>query len=59
MSTKNLPTYVRLPPELKKQVEREAAENGRSVTGEIVYRLKKAYEGVSGGRAGSEGQKAP
>ena len=44
MSTKNLPTYVRLPPELKKQVEREASENGRSVTGEIVYRLKKAYE---------------
>lgn len=44
MSTANSkPTYIRLPADIKARIEREAAANGRSVTGEIVYQLRRAY----------------
>jgi hypothetical protein len=33
------PTGVRLPPDLKKALDAEAAKNGRSRNSEIVYRL--------------------
>lgn len=34
------PTGVRLPPDLRDQLVREAAINGRSLSAEIIFRLK-------------------
>lgn len=42
MSRKDKPTYVRLPADLKTQLETAAQENSRSICGEIVHRLKKS-----------------
>lgn len=44
MSTNNKPTYVRLPPELKSRLEREAERNSRTLTGEIIHRLRQSFE---------------
>ena len=43
MSRENPIVYLRIPEDLKKRVKEEAAANGRSMTGEIVFRLRQAY----------------
>ena len=35
--------YLRIPEDLKARIKQEAAHNGRSMTGEIVFKLKQAY----------------
>jgi predicted HicB family RNase H-like nuclease len=35
---------LRLPPELHLKLKAAAAENGRSLNGEIVYRLRSSFE---------------
>jgi hypothetical protein len=35
--------YLRIPEDVRERVRREADANGRSLTGEIVYRLRQAY----------------
>ena len=43
MSRKDKATYVRLPETLKAQLEAAAQKNCRSVSGEIVHRLKLSF----------------
>lgn len=43
------PTAVRLKPELRQRLAREAAINGRSLHGEILFRLTTSLEGPQGG----------
>ena len=43
MSRENPIVYLRIPEDLKQRVREEAAANGRSMTGEIVFRLRQAY----------------
>jgi len=42
------PTAVRLKPELRQRLAREAAINGRSLHGEILFRLTASLEGHQG-----------
>lgn len=43
--SRNYPMFgLRMPPDLKERIEREAAINGRSLNLEIVDRLKKSFE---------------
>ena len=44
MATLNKPTYVRLPPDMKAKLEDEARRNSRTLTGEIIHRLKISLE---------------
>ena len=44
MATLNKPTYVRLPAELKAKLEEQARINSRTLTGEILHRLKQSLE---------------
>ena len=44
MATLNKPTYVRLPPDMKAKLEAEARRNSRTLTGEIIHRLKMSLE---------------
>ena len=43
MSRDNPIMYLRIPEDLKARIKQEAAHNGRSMTGEIVFKLKQAY----------------
>ena len=36
--------YIRVPTALREQMEKSAALNERTLTGEVLFRLKKAYE---------------
>jgi hypothetical protein len=45
------PFGVRMPKEMREQLEREAHFNGRSLNMEIVGRLRKSLEGIEEGRA--------
>ena len=38
--------YVKVPPDLKRVVEKTAADNGRKITGEIIFALKRYYQGL-------------
>jgi hypothetical protein len=42
---------LRMPPNMKEHLEREADINGRSLNMEIVGRLRKSLEGIEEGRA--------
>ena len=44
MSRDNPITYLRIPEDVKARVKQEAAENGRSMTGEIIFQLRRAYQ---------------
>jgi hypothetical protein len=54
------PTAVRLPPEVRHALAREAAINGRTLHGEIVQRLRNsvAHEGGTGKHGAAEGAPA-
>ncbi len=54
------PTAVRLPPEVRHALAREAAINGRTLHGEIVQRLRNslAHEGGAGKHGVAEGRPA-
>lgn len=51
MSRDISPFGLRMPPELKAQIEADAARNGRSINAEIVVRLEST---LSGGQSGME-----
>ena len=40
---KNSPMYIRVPPDVREAVEKSAAQNERTLNGEIVFRLREAY----------------
>lgn len=44
MGSKKITTAVRMMCELRQRLESRAEENGRSLSGEIVYRLRKSLE---------------
>lgn len=44
MNTQKITTAVRMPCDMRAKLEGRANENGRSLSGEIVYRLKKSLE---------------
>jgi hypothetical protein len=44
MSAVKITTAVRMLCEMRERLERKAAENGRSLSGEIVFRLRKSLE---------------
>jgi hypothetical protein len=44
MSREHQQMRVRLPPDLKDNIERQAIKNGRSMNAEIVYRLQRSIE---------------
>ncbi|MCF7995781.1 MAG: Arc family DNA-binding protein [Chromatiaceae bacterium] len=35
--------YIRVPPELREAIERSAEENGRTMNGEIIFQMRRAY----------------
>ena len=35
--------YLRVPDEIRERIKREAEANGRTMTGEVVFRLRSAY----------------
>ena len=43
--------YIRVPVELREMIERSAEASERSLNGEIIFQLRRAYE------AGSDGEK--
>lgn len=44
MKSEKITTAVRMMCELRQRLESRAEENGRSLSGEIVYRLRKSLE---------------
>ncbi|WP_236183369.1 Arc family DNA-binding protein [Pseudomonas juntendi] len=44
MSTSKITTAVRMMCAMRQKLEERAVENGRSLSGEIVYRLRKSLE---------------
>ncbi|MDF3864202.1 Arc family DNA-binding protein [Pseudomonas denitrificans (nom. rej.)] len=44
MAVKKITTVTRLPVQMREGLEERAADNGRSLSGEIVYRLRKSLE---------------
>ncbi|WP_395599018.1 Arc family DNA-binding protein [Pseudomonas sp. A1437] len=44
MSNSKITTAVRMLCDMRAKLENRAAENGRSLSGEIVYRLRKSLE---------------
>lgn len=44
MSTPKITTAVRMLCDMRAKLESRAAENGRSLSGEIVYRLRKSLD---------------
>jgi hypothetical protein len=44
MKAKKISTAVRLLAEMRARLEQRAFENGRSLSGEIVFRLRKSLE---------------
>ncbi|WP_080751127.1 MULTISPECIES: Arc family DNA-binding protein [Pseudomonas] len=44
MKTDKITTAVRMLCDMRKQLEASASENGRSLSGEIVFRLRKSLE---------------
>lgn len=44
MSTSKITTAVRMLCTMRQKLEERAAENGRSLSGEIVFRLRKSLE---------------
>lgn len=44
MGTKKITTAVRMLCEMRQKLEERAADNGRSLSGEIVFRLRKSLE---------------
>ncbi|MCB2255828.1 MULTISPECIES: Arc family DNA-binding protein [Pseudomonas] len=44
MSATKITTAVRMLCEMRQKLEKHAAENGRSLSGEIVFRLRKSLE---------------
>ncbi|WP_207833491.1 Arc family DNA-binding protein [Pseudomonas sp. 43(2021)] len=44
MSTSKITTAVRMLCTMRQKLEKRAAENGRSLSGEIVFRLRKSLE---------------
>lgn len=44
MSTKKITTAVRMMCDMRQKLEDSAAENGRTLSGEIVFRLRKSLE---------------
>ncbi len=50
------PTAIRLSPDLRAELLRQAAINGRSMHAEIVQRLKDSIEGTKGARSAHPAQ---
>ncbi len=44
MSAKKITTAVRMMYDMRQKLEESAAEHGRTLSGEIVYRLRKSFE---------------
>lgn len=44
MSSDKVTTATRMPAQMREQLESLAADNGRSLSGEILYRLRKSLE---------------
>lgn len=44
MSVEKVTTATRMPAQLREQLEARASDNGRSLSGEILYRLRKSLE---------------
>lgn len=44
MKTEKITTAIRMPMDIRKKLEAKSAENGRSLSGEIAFRLRKSLE---------------
>jgi hypothetical protein len=44
MSRDNPIMYLRIPADLRDRIRQEAQDNGRSFTGEVVFKLRQVYK---------------